>query len=169
MATEKLTLERIISGGQTGADQGALLAARALDIPSGGTAPQGWWTETGCQESLLRSFGLIENSRPGYDARTRKNVLDGDGTLIVGSDATGGTALTASIARHIGKPLFLVPFPFIADGPNATKALMAEFQLWLRKSAIHTLNVAGNRESERRGIQQFTREFLLAALGVKTR
>jgi len=169
VAAEKLTIKRIISGGQTGADQGALLAGRALDIPTGGTAPQGWWTETGCQESLLRSFGLIENSRPGYDARTRENVLDGDGTLIVGSEATGGTALTASIARHVGKPLFVVPFPLVADGPHAMKVLVAEFQLWLKKSAIHTLNVAGNRESDRRGIQEFTREFLLAALGAKTR
>jgi len=165
VATQKLALQRIISGGQTGADQGALLAARELDIPAGGTAPQGWWTETGCQESLLRSFGLSENSRPGYDARTRRNVLDGDGTLIIGSEATGGTALTASIARYVGKPLFIVPFPAEKD----MKAIRKEFREWLKMSGIQTLNVAGNRESERRGIQQFTREFLVSALEVKTR
>ena len=159
MASEKLALQRIISGGQTGADQGALLAARELGIPSGGTAPQGWWTETGCQEQLLRGFGLTENWRPGYDARTRQNVIDGDGTLILGSDATGGTALTATIARYMGKPLFLVPFP-----PAPDKEAGKEFREWLKKFRIQTLNVAGNRESERRGIQEFTKEFLLSAL-----
>ena len=73
---------RIISGGQTGADQGALLAARALSLPSGGTAPTGWLTETGSEESLLKGFGLIECPEPGYDARTRQNVLDADGTVL---------------------------------------------------------------------------------------
>ena len=97
---------RIISGGQTGADQGGLLAARELSIPSGGTAPKEWWTETGSDEQLLRSFGLVECSEPGYEARTRKNVLDSDGTLLVGSYATGGSAMTAKIANEAGKPFF---------------------------------------------------------------
>ena len=52
--------EKIISGGQTGADMGALLAARELGIPTGGVAPKGWLTENGPQEELLRNFGLIE-------------------------------------------------------------------------------------------------------------
>jgi Circularly permutated YpsA SLOG family len=33
-------LERVISGGQTGADQAALRAARACGIPTGGWAPR---------------------------------------------------------------------------------------------------------------------------------
>ena len=35
-------LEKVITGGQTGADQGALRAARAAGIPAGGWAPLGW-------------------------------------------------------------------------------------------------------------------------------
>src|SRR5262245_35594312 len=101
---------KIISGGQTGADQGALLAARDLGLPTGGTAPQGWMTETGPQELLLKSFGLIECERRGYPARTRKNVLDADGTLIVGPYRTGGSALTVAIARELMKPLFHVDY-----------------------------------------------------------
>src|SRR5215471_15813176 len=97
---------RIISGGQTGADQGGLLAARELAIPSGGTAPQGWWTESGTDKQLLRSFGLTECFEPGYDARTKRNVLDSDGTLLLGSYATGGSAMTAKITSEAGKPFF---------------------------------------------------------------
>ena len=40
-------LECIISGGQTGADQGGLLAARKSGIQTGGWCPLGWRTELG--------------------------------------------------------------------------------------------------------------------------
>ena len=40
-------LTKIISGGQTGADYGALLAAHALGLETGGWAPKGWRTEDG--------------------------------------------------------------------------------------------------------------------------
>jgi len=82
VAPTRLAVLRIISGGQTGADQGGLIAARELGIPSGGTAPKDWLTESGSNEQLLRSFGLVECAEPGYDARTRKNVVDSDGTLL---------------------------------------------------------------------------------------
>src|SRR4030095_2247245 len=112
---------RIISGGQTGADQGGLLAARELGIPSGGTAPQEWWTETGSNEELLRGFGLVECSEPGYEARTKKNVLDSDGTMLLGSYASGGSAMTARIASEAGKPFFHVSFPLAADETGLEK------------------------------------------------
>ena len=95
-------------GGQTGADQGGLLAARELGIPTNGTAPRDWLTEDGPREALLRSFGLKECRERGYPARTKANVLNADGTLIVGPHRTGGSALTgnrsprpaAARARH---------------------------------------------------------------------
>ena len=163
MATKKLELLRIISGGQTGADQGGLIAAQELGIPMGGTAPKGWWTEVGCQEKAMRSFGLIECEEPGYDARTRRNVSDSDGTLIVGSDATGGTALTATMAKHIKKPLFHVAFPSSGNARDLQQAA-DDFRGWLEQHQIRTLNVAGNRESDRPGIREFTKSFLMSAL-----
>jgi len=163
MAAESMTLERIISGGQTGADQGGLIAAQSLGVPTGGTAPQGWWTERGCQEERMRGFGLTECPKPGYPARTRQNVLDSDGTLIVGSDATGGTALTTGFAKHRKKPLFYVSFPEMSDGPPLEK-IAEDFRGWLTQHGIRTLNVAGNRESENPGIGEFTVNFLTMAL-----
>jgi hypothetical protein len=38
-------LAKVISGGQTGADQAGRRAARAAGIPTGGWAPLGWKTE----------------------------------------------------------------------------------------------------------------------------
>jgi len=86
-------LAEIISGGQTGADQGGLLAAQDLGIPTGGL-PQGWLTENGPQEALLRSFGLVECTESGYSARTHKNVLHADGTLL------GRTGVVAAGSPH---------------------------------------------------------------------
>jgi len=154
---------RVISGGQTGADQGGLLAARDLGIPSGGTAPKEWWTEMGSDEQLLRSFGLVECSEAGYDARTRKNVLDSDGTLLLGSYASGGSAMTARIASEAGRPFFHVPFPRATDEESLERT-SAEFREWLKHFRIHVLNVAGNRESQNPGLQEFTRRFLVSAL-----
>jgi len=167
VATKGVVVLRIISGGQTGADQGGLLAARELGIPSGGNAPKDWRTEAGTDEQVLRSFGLIECSEPGYDVRTRKNVLDSDGTLLLGSYVSGGSAMTAKVAREAGKPFFHVPFPRATEEKTLENAF-AEFREWLIRYQIHVLNVAGNRESQNPGLQEFTKRFLVSALRVRS-
>ena len=152
-------LKKIISGGQTGADVGGLLAARELGIETGGIAPKGWLTEDGPQEVLLRSFGLTECEEEGFPARTRRNVADSSGTLLIGQYRTGGSRLTFEVAKQLNKPLFLVAFRNI---PN-----IDEFRRWLEQNKIQVLNVAGNRESQSPGIGEFTRQFLLEACRVK--
>src|SRR5262245_18082685 len=102
-------LERIISGGQTGADQGGLRAARRLDIPTGGWAPKGWLTEDGPAEELLRSFGLREYSKSGHSARTKANVLEADATVIFGKDSSG-SQLTARECERTGKPYLWIGY-----------------------------------------------------------
>ncbi len=149
-------VEKIISGGQTGADRGALIAAREMSLMTGGVAPRGWLTESGRQEELLKSFGLQECDQSGYPARTRRNVEMGDGTLLVGSYDKGGSRLTYEIAMELKKPVFHVPMPSETD--------IEEFRHWLVRFRIRVLNVAGNRESQSPGIGEFTRRFLAKAL-----
>src|SRR5262249_45354175 len=79
MTNRTFTLIKIVTGGQAGADLGALIAARDLHIPTGGFAPKGWLTENGTQEDLLRSFGLMECEEDGSPPRTRRNVIHSDG------------------------------------------------------------------------------------------
>ncbi|KKL28978.1 hypothetical protein LCGC14_2369790, partial [marine sediment metagenome] len=79
-----MKLLKVISGGQTGADQGGLEAGKELGLETGGTAPLGWKTEDGPQPELLKGFGLRECTQPGYPVRTRRNVLTSDGTVIFG-------------------------------------------------------------------------------------
>ena len=158
---EPWRVRKVVSGGQTGADIGGLLAARELGIETGGVAPQGWWTEEGSRESLLRGFGLVECDEAGYPARTRQNVLQSDGTLLVGSYESGGSAFTNAVAKDADKPVF-----YIAASPSASieASQVAAFQEWLEMHRIGILNVAGNRESNNPGIQEFTRRFLLSAM-----
>jgi len=158
----------IISGGQTGADMGGLEAARTLGVETGGTAPQGWLTEDGPQELLLRGFGLVECSEPGYDARTRRNVVDSDATLLIGDYRRGGSALTYEIAMELRKPVFHVPYP-TTSGETTLEVRIEEFRRWLLTHRIRVLNVAGNRESTAPGIREFTRSFLERALAFDLR
>jgi Circularly permutated YpsA SLOG family len=161
-----MTVRKIISGGQTGADMGALIAARELGIESGGVAPRGWLTENGPQEELLRGFGLTECDEGGYEARTRRNAAVSDGTLLVGPHTSGGSGLTHDTVRQLAKPLFLLPFEKTLNiQPEANR--LGEFRSWLKDHEILTLNVAGNRESQSPGIADFTREFLIQALAVQ--
>jgi hypothetical protein len=54
-------IEKLISGGQTGADRAGLEAAKALGIATGGTAPKGWRIEnpdgTSGSDPSLAEFG----------------------------------------------------------------------------------------------------------------
>ena len=53
-------LDRIISGGQTGADQAGWRAARACGIPTGGAMPKGFLTEDGPRPEFAGLYGARE-------------------------------------------------------------------------------------------------------------
>lgn len=78
---------KIISGGQAGADYAGLLAAKELGWPTGGWAPKGWRVDptdprfpSGVNPEL-REFGLRECMKPGYPARTMRNVDEAQLTI----------------------------------------------------------------------------------------
>lgn len=144
-------LRRIVSGGQTGADQGGLEAGRALGLETGGTAPKGWLTEDGPQPELLRSFGLRECTQLGYPARTRRNILTSDATVVFGNVGESGSRLTCDLCRKLGK--------FWAVNPNTANLLEL-----LEQHDVKVLNVAGNRESKNPGVQERVKGFLIRAL-----
>ena len=73
-------LKKIISGGQTDADQAALDIAIKLGIPHEGWIPKGRTTETG---TLPLRFKLKEISSENYSECIRQNVMDASGTLII--------------------------------------------------------------------------------------
>jgi len=87
----------------------------------------------------------VETPEADYDTRTRRNVEDADGTLILNRGALdGGTALTVTHARQIGKPCLIVALEAGIEP--------AAFRDWLDENHIAVLNVAGPRESKRPGV-----------------
>jgi len=87
----KTGLEMVISGGQTGADRGGLIAAKALGIPTGGTAPLGYKTEAGMKSLQGRETQAYTSPTPGSDLTLKRefNLKEGqcdyaDRTKMVG-------------------------------------------------------------------------------------
>jgi hypothetical protein len=156
-------LTKIISGGQTGADQGALAAAKILGIPTGGVAPKGYRTDTGPNLDLCLIYDLTAHSSRDYRPRTKENVVSSDGTLLFGNLNSPGTLLTRDLCVIYHKPIIKVHWTVGID----KQLLYYETDLfiqWLFGGKIKILNVAGNRESTNPGIFEATKTFLVEAL-----
>lgn len=144
----------IYSGGQTGADTSGLEAAYALKFPIAGYCPKGRKNEEG---TIPAKYPLKETSADDYPTRTRLNVRESDGTLIIHSGRKGrGTALTIRVAAESGKPVFEVS----THNPPPPE----EFAAWLQSHNIHKLNVAGPRASGNPGLQESAKEILIGYL-----
>ncbi len=146
-------LKKIISGGQTGVDRGALDAAIKLMIPYGGWIPLGRLTEAG---PLPQKYNLTETDNSNYADRTEKNVLGADGTLIISrGPLSGGSEYTRELAVRHNRPCLHIDLK-----------LMPAFQAaktiddWISKRGIEILNVAGPRASKDPRIYQDTLNIL---------
>lgn len=141
---------RIVSGGQTGVDRGALEAAIALGIAHGGWCPRGRLAEDG---TIPSRYDLVENDSSEYKVRTARNVEDSDATLILHErPLSGGTLLTKRIAARLGKPCGCFRI-----GPESVSAIRE----WLSEIRPETLNIAGPRNSLAPGIEQRAEELLV--------
>jgi Circularly permutated YpsA SLOG family len=146
-------IKKIISGGQTGADQGGLEIAKELGIETGGTAPWNWSTEKGSDGKLLKSYGLVAGpyDTTTYTKRTAMNVQNSDGTAIFGHPYSSGSRLTIKFCDELLKPRIVAPNP----------SRLAE---WIETNHIEVLNVAGNRESRNPGIKESTKVIIREAI-----
>jgi len=144
---------KIISGGQTGADTGGLLAAKELNIQTGGTAPKGYRTETGSDFNLRDIFNLSEHSSDKYPPRTAANVKNSDGTVLFGNMNSPGCKMTIKFCQQMNKPYIINPS-------------VNQLREWINLNNIRILNCAGNRESKNIGIQERVKNHLVRALTV---
>lgn len=145
---------KIVSGGQTGADQGGLRAARRAGIATGGLAPLGWLTEAG-PAPWLEEFGLAQHDRPGYDGRTKANCMDADMTLLFVWKKSAGSNLTLRVLHEFNKPYLIVDKTM-----TIVENKIDNFEA-LKKSDEVIINVAGNRESVAKGIGKAVEEWLV--------
>lgn len=140
-------IKKIISGGQTGADQAALDTAIKWNIPHGGWVPRGRLTEAG---RLSDKYDMQEMPTSSYPARTEQNVIDSDGTLIIShGPLTDGSKYTREMAWKHAKPFLHINLNEI-DSSRAA----GHVHEWIIKSKIESLNVAGPRSSNDPSIYQ---------------
>jgi hypothetical protein len=158
-------LRRIVSGGQTGVDRGALRAGRAVGLEIGGWCPPGRASETGTIPGdlpLRETPAERSPSAPGVprSLRSEWNVRDSDATLILRPPGChdAGTQWSADCARSAGQPL-------ISLDPHDARCA-DEIAAWLASATtdIRILNVAGPPESSCPGIEARTYAVLKAAL-----
>jgi hypothetical protein len=144
------TVLKVVSGGQTGVDRAALDAARSVGLPCGGWCPRGRRAEDG---PIDETYPLSETPSEDYAQRTEWNVRDSDGTLVLNRGRLrGGTVFTVTAAIRLRRPLLVLD---LTRGPAPDEAVR-----WIEAQGIAVLNVAGPRESQRRGIGAEARGFL---------
>lgn len=147
-------IEKLISGGQTGADIAALDVALKHDFPHGGWCPKGRRSEAG---PIPARYNVFETPSSSYLQRTERNVRDSDGTVVftLAAKVTGGSLRTIEFARKHGKPCIHIGSQGgLFDDPAQ---LLRKF---VAQHGIKRLNVAGTRESKEPGIHEWVMQVL---------
>jgi hypothetical protein len=149
-------IAKVITGGQTGADQAGWRSARAAGFATGGLMPRGFLTEDGPRPDFAPAFGAEEHHAADPDGRTVANVLAADATLVFATEPCGpGTRLTIATCHAAGRPCQVVRLG--AAGLDATPGDVAA---WIVGHPVRILNVAGERESTAPGLGAWVEEFL---------
>jgi hypothetical protein len=153
-----MNLEKIVSGGQTGVDQGALDAALAAGFPCGGWCPPGRLSEAGTIPDI---YPVTELTGGGYSRRTIQNILDSDGTAIIHfGEIEGGTEFTLMQCIKKKRPYRLI------DGEEVMPARAGELlAAFVSAHDIRVLNMAGPRASKCPKAEKYTCDVIGALLG----
>jgi hypothetical protein len=136
-----MTLEKIVSGGQTGVDRGALDVALAVGFACGGWVTWDRMAEDGV---IPQRYPSVQLPKGGYRQRTRLNVSDSDGTAILyNGSLKGGTRLTRNLCALLKRAYISIN---AAETPDSIAAAGAVVQ-FIEENGIKVLNVAGPRAS----------------------
>lgn len=151
-------VNKIVSGGQTGADRAALDFAIENGIPHGGWCPKGRKSEDGI---IPACYQLQECGSADYPRRTQLNVKDSDATVLftIKEKLTGGSKKTAELAKKHGKPLLHLSEQAYSE-QEAAEALRS----FLQRHSVGVLNVAGSRASKEPNVGQYVKRILKLAL-----
>ena len=148
---------KIVSGAQTGVDRAALDAAMESGVDTGGWCPEGRLAEDGI---IPGRYPVRELPGSGYIERTKKNVIDSDGTVIIYfASPSGGTEQTINFCIGEKRPYLLI------DGEELTvEAASVKIREFIDQYSISILNVAGPRAGGEPRAYPYAREVILSVL-----
>ncbi|XOV92528.1 MAG: putative molybdenum carrier protein [Bacteroidota bacterium] len=154
-----MSIEKIISGGQTGVDQAALQAAIDSGIEHGGWCPPGRVCEDGIIPNRFRLKETPEARSPEApniprSLRTEWNIRDAEASLIILPERMPpdpGTSWALKMAEKYQKPYFMV---------DPTTDVLQFTKDWIRSNQIRVLGVGGPSEMTVPGIYDSTYQFM---------
>lgn len=133
-------------------DRAALDWAIASHLGHGGWCPLGRLAQDG---KVPDHYHLKETEFSGYSQRTRRNIEEAEGTLIIHHGLlAGGSKLTLRFTQELNKPYCLLDL----NRPWRPQADQAH--QWCSTHAVHILNIAGPSETRHPGIYDLTRKVL---------
>src|ERR1022692_1301737 len=98
-------LLKVISGAQTGVDRAGLFAAKACGLATGGMMPSGFKAQDGNHPEFREFFNIQQHSSSAYPPRTKWNIMNSDGTLVIAKDFySPGEILTRNLTVELFKP-----------------------------------------------------------------
>jgi hypothetical protein len=131
-------------------------------VPCGGWCPAGRLAEDGV---IPRRYPLRETPSAHVQERTRRNVEEADGTVVLCfACESPGTRFTIEHARTTNKPMLLVDVTGVAVDETVDK-----LKKFVESRALRSINFAGPRASEAPGAYEQTRRLvdgLIRALGL---
>lgn len=149
-----MKIQKIISGGQTGADRAAFDFALEKGIEIGGFVPKNRMAEDG--EISAKYPNLLETRAKNPAKRTELNVKYSDATLILShGKLTGGSKKTLQLAEKWQKPFLHIDFCEMS-----LEEAVLKVRNWLESINCQELNIAGARASKDSKIYGKTKEFL---------
>jgi hypothetical protein len=150
-------IKKIISGGQVGADQGALDVAIKYGIPHGGWIQKGRKTQNGI---LPPKYHLKEMSTASFKDRIEQNVIDSHGSIIITRGTlAGGADYCLKMAQKHGRTCLHIDLNTLSEFTAASR-----LNAWIKENDIEVLNVNGSRASEDSGIYKDTMDIIESAV-----
>jgi len=150
-------IKKIISGGQVGADQGALDVAIKYGIPHGGWIQKGLKTQSGI---LPSKYHLKEMSTASFKDRIEQNVIDSHGSVIITHGTlAGGADYCLKMAQKHGRPCLHIDLNTLSEFTAASR-----LNAWIKENDIEVLNVNGSRTSEDSSIYKDTMDIIESAV-----
>ena len=158
---------KLLSGGQSGSDRGAMDAATAYGIPVGGWCPAGGWAEDLTEPPGVRALypQIVETPSADVTQRTEWNIRDSTCCMVLKASAEGvspGTDVGYTFYEKYSTPNYSI----VLDSPVGIEEQLEQACAWMEgldNDAI-VISFGGPRASEYPGVYEIAYNVVTALL-----